>query len=52
MIQNKLLGGELNNELKELDKIELPVRVHKMLSMGLKHLLKDKFNKTYFLADI
>ena len=46
----KSLGGEMRNELKELDKSKLFVRVLKMLSMGPKHLIIDKFNKMHFLA--
>ena len=35
-----------------LDNIELPEWVYEVLSMGPKRPIRNKFNETYFLADI
>ena len=35
-----------------MDNLELPVFVEDLLSYGPKHPVKDKFNKTQFIADI
>ena len=50
--QDKPLGGRIERSVKVLDKIELPEWVYEVLSMGPKHLIRDKFNETHFLADI
>ena len=50
--QDKPLGGRNEHSVKVSDDTELPGWVHEVLSMGSKHPIRDKFNKTPFLADI
>ena len=50
--QDKTVGGRNEQSVMVLDNIELPEWVYEVLSTGPKHPIRDKFNKTHFLADI
>ena len=50
--QDRPLGKQGEGSVRAHDVVELPNWVQKMLALGLKHPLRDKFNEVYFLTDI
>ena len=50
--QDRPLGKQGEGSVRALDDVELPNCVQQVLALGPKHLVRDKFNETHFLADI
>ena len=50
--QDRPLGKQGEGSVRALDDVELPNWVQKVLALGPKHPVWDKFNETHFLVDI
>ena len=50
--QDRPLGKQGEGSVRALDDVELSNWVQKVLALGPKHPVRDKFNETHFLADM